>query len=94
YICNLATQPGETDNYTVADHVATLLDHIPTECLDLALANDNLSIPPDRGGGKTIYVQPTPPAGLPMIKADLVDESRPWRHDSAKLAQAVINLLS
>ena len=94
YICNLATQPGETDNYSVADHVATLLDHIPTECLDMALANDNLSIPPDRGGGSTVYVQPLPPPRLKLVTADLVDESRPWRHDSAKLAQAVINLLT
>ena len=28
YICNLATQPGETDNYSVADHVATLFQHM------------------------------------------------------------------
>jgi len=94
YICNLATQPGETDNYSVADHVATLLDHIPTECLDMALANDNLSIPPNRGGGKTVYVQLTPPPRLKLVTADLVDEAFPWRHDSAKLAQAVFNLLA
>ncbi len=94
YICNLATQPGETDNYSVTDHVVTLLDHIPTECLDMALANDNLSIPPDRGGGNTVYVQPTPSPRLKLVTADLVDEAYPWRHDSAKLAQAVINLLS
>ncbi|MFZ0544238.1 MAG: gluconeogenesis factor YvcK family protein, partial [Candidatus Promineifilaceae bacterium] len=28
YICNLATQPGETDNYTVADHVAAINNHV------------------------------------------------------------------
>ncbi len=94
YICNLATQPGETDNYTVADHVATLFEHIPTGCLDLVIANDNLSIPPDRGGGHTIYVQLTPPENLRMQTADLVDEARPWRHDGAKLAQVVMRLLS
>lgn len=94
YICNLATQPGETDNYTVADHVATLFEHIPTGCLDLVIANDNQSIPPDRGGGHTIYVQLTPPENLPMQTADLVDEARPWRHDGAKLAQVVMRLLS
>ncbi|MCA9943966.1 MAG: YvcK family protein [Anaerolineales bacterium] len=94
YICNLATQPGETDNYSVADHVATLFQHIPTGCLDVVIANDNLSIPPDRGGGNTIYVQLTPPKALPMITADLVDETWPWRHDGAKLAQAVMRLLS
>ena len=94
YICNLATQPGETDNYSVAEHVATLFQHIPTGCLDLVIANDNLAIPTDRGGGNTIYVQLTPPDNLPMVTADLVDEARPWRHDGAKLAQAVMRLLS
>jgi uncharacterized cofD-like protein len=94
YICNVATQPGETDNYSVADHVATLFQHIPTGCLDFVLANDNQSIPPDRGGGNTIYVQLIPPKNLPMQTADLVDEARPWRHDGAKLAQVVLRLLS
>jgi uncharacterized cofD-like protein len=93
YVCNLAIQPGETDNYSVADHVATILQHVPTHCIDLVLANDNLSVPPGQGGGNTIFVQPQPPATIPLITADLVDEERPWRHDSAKLAQTVINLL-
>jgi uncharacterized cofD-like protein len=93
YVCNLAIQPGETDNYSVADHVATILQHVPTDCLNVVLANDNLSVPPDRGGGQTIYVQPVPPSHIPLMTADLVDEQRPWRHDSTKLAQAVMNLL-
>lgn len=93
YICNLAIQPGETDNYTVADHVTAILDHIPQRCVDVVLANNNLSVPPSRGGGQTIYVQPIPPTAVRTVMADLVDEERPWRHDSTKLAQAVINLL-
>jgi uncharacterized cofD-like protein len=94
YVCNLATQPGETDNYTVADHVATILHHIPTDCLDIVLANDNLSIPPHRGGGQTVYVQPQAPQDVQMITADLVDEEQPWRHDSAKVAQVVVGLIT
>ncbi|MCL4266029.1 MAG: YvcK family protein [Anaerolineae bacterium] len=94
YVCNLAIQPGETDNYSVADHVATILEHVPTGCLDMVLANNNLSIPPETGGGHTIFVQPDPPTDIPLILADLVDEQRPWRHDSAKLAQAVMNCLA
>jgi len=93
YICNLAIQPGETDNYTVADHVKAILQHLPTNFLDTVLANDNLSVPPQTGGGQTVYVQPVPPDGVRMITADLVDEKRPWRHDSDKLARAVIGLL-
>lgn len=93
YICNLATQPGETDGYSVADHVNALVRHVPGEFLNVVLANDNLSVPPDTGGGKTQFVLPEPPNGVKFVTRDLVDESRPWRHDSIKLARAVIDLL-
>lgn len=93
YVCNLATQPGETDNYTVADHVNKLLSHLPSRCLDMVLANDNLDVSPDAGGGHTVFVQPTALAGVRLITADLVDETKPWRHDSQKLAAAVLNVL-
>lgn len=94
YVCNLATQPGETDGFSVADHVAALVGHVSADILDLVLANNNLSVPPDTGGGHTLYVQPIPPSQVPMLTADLVDRQRPWRHDSAKVAQVVINLLA
>ena len=93
YVCNLATQPGETDNYTVADHVNTILQHTPAHVLDVVLANDNLSIPPETGGGHTVYVQPVESAQVEMLTADLVDVAHPWRHDSVKLAAAIIGLL-
>lgn len=94
YICNLATQPGETDNYTVAEHVDSITQHVPVECLDLVLANDNLSISPDVGGGRTIFVKLVAPDVVPMTTADLVDESRPWRHDATKLASVIVELIS
>ncbi len=94
YICNVATQPGETDNYTVAEHVAALTRYLPPGTLDIVLANNNLSVPPDRGGGQTRYVQPTEPAEGALITADLVDEEKPWRHDSEKLAGPVLSLLT
>jgi hypothetical protein len=77
----------------VADHVAAILRHVPAECLDLVLANDNLSVPAGRGGGQTIYVAPIPPQGIQLRTADLVDEERPWRHDSGKLAKVVMELI-
>lgn len=92
YICNLATQPGETDNYTVADHVAAIQAHTPAGCIDLVLANDNLAAAADAGGGRTIFVQPAPPDAIPMVTADLVDETRPWRHESAKVAQTALEM--
>lgn len=93
YICNLATQPGETDDYSVADHVEAILRHAPINFLDVVIANNNLTIPSDTGGGNTRFIDPTPPTGVLFVAKDLVDESRPWRHDSVKLAKAVIGLL-
>lgn len=93
YLCNLATQPGETDNYTVADHVATLLRHVPSHCLDIVLANDNFAVPPEVIG-RTVFVEPIAPENVQMVTADLVDERCPWRHDSAKLARAVLGVLA
>ncbi|MDX1614925.1 MAG: uridine diphosphate-N-acetylglucosamine-binding protein YvcK [Candidatus Promineifilaceae bacterium] len=98
FVCNLATQPGETDNYDVADHVAAVSLHVAQKrsgrsWADVVLANDNLAIPPETGGGETVFVVPGAPRELEMVTADLVDEARPWRHDSQKLASAVMALL-
>ena len=93
YVCNLATQPGETDDYTVADHVNAILRYVSDDLLDIVVANDNFSIRADAGGGNTRFVPIVPVRGIRMIARDLVDEARPWRHDSRKLARAVINLL-
>ena len=99
YVCNLATQPGETDRYTVADHVAVLHKHLSGRntnhrgWLDAVLANDNLSVSPEAGGGQTIFVEPVAPVGERLVAVDLIDEERPWRHDSQKLARAIIDLL-
>jgi uncharacterized cofD-like protein len=93
YVCNLATQQGETDDYSVADHVEAIRRHTPENLLDAVLANDNLSVPVGTGGGQTRFVLPVAPNGIPLTTADLVDEARPWRHDSAKLAHAVLGYL-
>ncbi len=98
YICNLATQKGETDNYTVADHVTAINKHIAQlgvkqeDWLDIILANNNLSIPADTGGGNTRFVAPDIPLDAKTVSRDLVDENQPWRHDSQKLAESIMML--
>ena len=41
YICNLFTQPGETDNFKVSDHVKLLEQYLGKNTLDIVLANDS-----------------------------------------------------
>ena len=44
YVCNIVTQPGETDGYTVGDHVAVLNRYLKKRKVDVVLAN---SEPPE-----------------------------------------------
>ncbi|MBQ0038189.1 MAG: YvcK family protein [Clostridiales bacterium] len=39
YACNIMTQEGETEGYTVSDHVKALLDHADSRLLDVCLVN-------------------------------------------------------
>ena len=92
YVCNVATQAGETEQFTVTDHVAVLTKHVDDACFDIVLANDKLEFPlPTHVPVE--YVPPTAPYRHELATADLVDEARPWRHDSDKLAAELISRL-
>ena len=58
YVCNVATQDGETDGFTVADHVEALEAHIGRGVFDAVLANN--SYPSKNAGENTHYVLPAP----------------------------------
>ncbi|MBR0392370.1 MAG: YvcK family protein, partial [Oscillospiraceae bacterium] len=40
YVCNLVTQPGETDNYSVSDHLQVLNRYLGSRQVDVVLANN------------------------------------------------------
>ncbi len=94
YVCNVATQPGETTGYTAAEHVLALEQHIGRGMFQTVLANNAY---PTENQGVTQYVQPVP-AGHEIMQryeiryADLVDSERPWRHDPHKLAEVILRL--
>ncbi len=41
YICNLFTQPGETDNFTVSDHIKLLESYLGKNSIDIVVANNS-----------------------------------------------------
>lgn len=91
YICNVATQVGETDHFTVGDHVQALQDHVGKGVFHYVLANDNFNaqLPPQAN----IEFVPLIYEALEdyqVIIADLIDLENAWRHDSKKLARKVI----
>jgi uncharacterized cofD-like protein len=94
YVCNVATQHGETDGYTVHDHVRALEKHIGAGAIDIVLANSRVNVRWDNApAGVGEIVRTTTLAEAPRIMAaDVIDVACPWRHDSNKLAQAVMQI--
>ena len=92
YVCNVATQRGETDGYGVADHVAALRRHLPEDPFHYVLANSHTDVTiPERYPSTTVSA-PDHAADYRVELADVVDPEAPLRHDSAKLAQALVSL--
>ncbi|MCI7595040.1 MAG: YvcK family protein [Lachnospiraceae bacterium] len=40
YVCNMVTQPGETENYKVSDHIKLLNQHLRKRKIDVVIANE------------------------------------------------------
>jgi uncharacterized cofD-like protein len=97
FACNVATQAGETAGYDLADHVDALQRHGAAGLPDVVLANNRLNaVPPEGWLGEPVRLR-WPPAsagqgGPRLVLEDLVDPVNAHRHDSARLAAAVIGV--
>jgi uncharacterized cofD-like protein len=94
YVCNVATQAGETEGYDVEAHVVALGSHVESPIFTVVLANS--TFPAARAPGPGVdWVRPrrTPTTGYRLVLADLVDPQHPWRHDPEKLATAVMAMV-
>lgn len=89
-ICNVATQPGETQGYSCGDHVRVIEKHVG-RVIDLVICNRKFSghLPDNIDWVK---LDPELQESYAVYQADLLDIENPWRHDSLRLAQTVIDL--
>ncbi len=95
YVCNVATQPGETGAFSAARHLEALFDHVGDELIDFALVNSNHAARRPEGWlGQPVIVDERRLEDLPVtvIEQDLVDVTNAHRHDSVKLASALMRL--
>ncbi|MCH8206577.1 MAG: uridine diphosphate-N-acetylglucosamine-binding protein YvcK [Chloroflexi bacterium] len=89
YVCNVVTQVGETDGYSVEDHVKLLQSYTFHGIADYVVANGN---PPDVGPefmGEPVKSDGSALAHAILTQTDLVDPSHAVRHDPEKLAKAI-----
>jgi len=92
YVCNTATQPGETDQYSVQQHIEAIERHTGGGLFPVVMANEN-----QRGTLlphlSWVQLESNGQSAQQVVKADLIDDERPWRHDAHKLAAALMRLL-
>ena len=92
YVCNIATETGETDGFSVGDHLRVIEDHIGSGYFDIIVAN-NMHQGEVPTGVDWVRIEPDFKEDHPLYEADLIDNLHPWRHDSQKLSQVVMDLL-
>ena len=98
YICNIMTQPGETDNYKVSDHIKALMDHAGSDkIVDAVLVNDYL---PEKLADNYVKSGSYPvqldtnevkKLGVRIFAKKLIQDSKEGlvRHSSYRVARAV-----
>lgn len=105
YVCNIVTQPGQTDNYKVSHHVNAIAKYLGAGVLDYVIVNNNIPRKDilDRyqkeGAGVVLMDEGVCNLNVNVKKADLVEDLTQkrilWekqdllRHDPDKLADSV-----
>lgn len=99
YVSNLMTQPGETEGYSVSDHVSALLMHSGCKLVDYCIVNSNTA--PDnmikkyKNEGSTevkcdydVMAQ----LGIKVVRAPISQAFEHYRHDPVALASVIMSI--
>ena len=92
YVCNVATQVGETEGYGLAAHLSALEAHAGGDLVDVVLANDDFTAARPAGDrSEPVRLDWTGVRGGPeLVTRPVVDAANAHRHDSALLAAALM----
>ncbi len=99
YVCNVMTQPGETDGMTASDHVEALIENAGAKICDYAIVNDE---PPSKL--REVYakegqipvkadVDRIRQLGVMPVRAQMISETVNVRHDPEKLGEQVLGVI-
>ncbi|MCC8191411.1 MAG: 2-phospho-L-lactate transferase CofD family protein, partial [Planctomycetes bacterium] len=100
-IVNTAGQVGETKDFSVSNHLATLKKHAPGLTIDMVLVNnrppteDQLARMAEMGVAPTEYdARETLAMGVETVLRDVVNMDNPVRHDPKKVAAAIMDIFT
>ena len=97
YVCNVATQTGETQGYDLADHFAALERHVGPGVVDIVLANSQFEAKrPGAYSAEAVRLRWPPERSWPsgaaprLMLDDVVDPENAHHHDPARLAASIM----
>jgi uncharacterized cofD-like protein len=100
YVCNVMTQPGETDGYTASDHVRALVrgagsqricdvvvvnEQLPHKLREAYAEEGQLPVHPDEAELEAL--------GVRVVRANVISENETVRHDPERLAAVVVGIV-
>jgi uncharacterized cofD-like protein len=107
YVCNVMTQPGETDGYTASEHVAAIARHVAPFLSPRQRVFDYVLVNTARPGSAlteryqkvgaefvTPDVEKIVEMGYQPVKGNFISETAVVRHDPDKIARAIFRLYS
>jgi uncharacterized cofD-like protein len=92
FVCNVATQVGETEGYTCGDHLRVVEEHVGSNIFDIIVANE-VSPSEYHHNVEGVEIEAELSLKYNVYQADLIDVEHPWRHDPDKITQVLMDLL-
>ncbi len=100
YICNVMTQPGETDHYTASQHVKAIFDHVGPGVIDYVVVNVEgvactlqQTYASPRAYPVQADIEELQALGVKVVEANLISETNLVRHDPVKLSRTIMTMV-
>lgn len=101
YVCNVMTQPGESDSFTAAEHVSAIQANVDLRTFDHVLVNTSSPSPSTldryRDSGQNLVdpdIDRVRALGFKVVAGNYMSESDYVRHDPLKVAARLVGLLT
>ena len=89
YICNVATQKGETDGFSVYDHIVAIEKHTYKDIFDYIVADENDNFPITSHDENPIKISQNDQDNPKVLQFDIKSTQHSLRHDSNKLSNCI-----
>ena len=99
YICNVMTQPGESDGFTASDHCKTIIKYLGNKSINHVIINNakpNREVLAKYEESKQFFVEPDvnkiKELGINIVAGNFMSQKNQVRHNPKALAEAIMRL--